>query len=186
MADREAAPRQQAGRFKDARGRPVTLLDPYALHLLRRHDVIPAEPLGQIAGRIGSGWARKQRIACLITWMLPLTVIAGTWMARWCRGIPFGTRERNAAVILAANFAVGAGIIWWWARRNRVRRVLRCMLQHLRCPHCGYDLRLLPADPEDGATVCPECGCAWKLAASGIAGSAGREGTDHNCRSSRR
>ena len=37
------------------------------------------------------------------------------------------------------------------------------MLQHRRCPHCGYDLRLLPDDCSDGATVCPECGCAWKL-----------------------
>ena len=37
------------------------------------------------------------------------------------------------------------------------------MLQHLRCPHCGYDLRLLPTDPKDGASVCPECGCAWRL-----------------------
>jgi transcription initiation factor TFIIIB Brf1 subunit/transcription initiation factor TFIIB len=37
------------------------------------------------------------------------------------------------------------------------------MLKHLRCPHCGYDLRGLAADPEDGATVCPECGCAWRL-----------------------
>ena len=33
----------------------------------------------------------------------------------------------------------------------------------LRCPHCGYDIRGLPTDPEDGATICPECGCAWQL-----------------------
>ena len=31
------------------------------------------------------------------------------------------------------------------------------------CPNCGYDLRLLPVDSVDGATVCPECGRAWKL-----------------------
>jgi hypothetical protein len=37
------------------------------------------------------------------------------------------------------------------------------MLKHRRCPHCGYDLRLLPIDSNDGATVCPECGCAWSL-----------------------
>ncbi len=27
----------------------------------------------------------------------------------------------------------------------------------------GYDLRMLPSDPADRATVCPECGHAWKL-----------------------
>jgi transcription initiation factor TFIIIB Brf1 subunit/transcription initiation factor TFIIB len=37
------------------------------------------------------------------------------------------------------------------------------MLEHRRCPHCGYDLRMLPTDPDDGSTVCPECGCAWGL-----------------------
>jgi transcription initiation factor TFIIIB Brf1 subunit/transcription initiation factor TFIIB len=37
------------------------------------------------------------------------------------------------------------------------------MLKHRRCPHCGYDIRGLPVDPQDGATVCPECGCAWEL-----------------------
>ena len=37
------------------------------------------------------------------------------------------------------------------------------MLAQRRCPHCGYDLRLLPVDPEDAATIRPECGSAWKL-----------------------
>ena len=37
------------------------------------------------------------------------------------------------------------------------------MLKHLRCPHCGYDIRGLPTAPEDVATECPECGCAWRL-----------------------
>jgi hypothetical protein len=163
MNEKKSPPLQQAGRFKDARGKPVTLLDPYALNLLRRHDVIPAEPLDEIARGIGSGWARKHQIACLIAWMLPLTVIAITWIAKWCRGATFGTFERNIGTILLANYAIGVCIIWWWAGRNRVKRVCRVMLKHLRCPHCGYDLRLLPTDPADGATVCPECGCAWRL-----------------------
>ena len=40
------------------------------------------------------------------------------------------------------------------------------MLQHRRCPHCGYDLRGLPPDPHDRAVVCPECGCAWGVEAA--------------------
>jgi len=106
MDEKESPPRQQAGRCKDARGKSVTLLDPYALNLLRRHDVIPAEPLGEIAKEIGSGWARKHQIACLIAWTLPLTVIAITWIAKWRRATPFGTLERNVGTILVANFAL--------------------------------------------------------------------------------
>jgi hypothetical protein len=56
------------------------------------------------------------------------------------------------------------------ARRARHKRIRNIMLQHLRCPHCGYDLRLLPTAPGDGATVCPECGCAWRLPPPATAG----------------
>ena len=31
-----------------------------------------------------------------------------------------------------------------------------------RCASCGYNLQKLPA-AEDGCTICPECGAAWKL-----------------------
>ena len=40
---------------------------------------------------------------------------------------------------------------------------LATWIEHLRCPYCGYDIRGLPVDPSDGATVCPECGCAWRV-----------------------
>jgi hypothetical protein len=57
-------------------------------------------------------------------------------------------------------FAIGAVQFWRSGRRARAERVCATMLRHLRCPHCGYDIRGLPTAPEDGATVCPECGCA--------------------------
>lgn len=47
-----------------------------------------------------------------------------------------------------------------------IRRILwRALMDHgiPCCASCGYDLRLLPADPVDGVTVCPECGSGWKL-----------------------
>jgi hypothetical protein len=53
---------------------------------------------------------------------------------------------------------------WKAARRSRFSRIRRTMLEHFRCPHCGYDIRGLPTASEDGATICPECGCAWSLA----------------------
>ncbi|MHC4130085.1 MAG: hypothetical protein ACYSUA_18360 [Planctomycetota bacterium] len=42
-------------------------------------------------------------------------------------------------------------------------RVSAVLIKFRRCPHCGYSLRGLPVDPADGATVCPECACAWRL-----------------------
>ena len=51
MPDDKRARSEQLGRVKDARGRSITLLDPYVLHLMRRHNVIPAEPLRAIANR---------------------------------------------------------------------------------------------------------------------------------------
>ena len=58
---------------------------------------------------------------------------------------------------------VGPIMILFGARHVRFRRISKVMLRYLRCPHCGYDPRLLPTSPVDGATVCPECGCAWNL-----------------------
>ena len=163
MAEKHSTPTDKARRAKDARGRVVTLLDPYALHLLRRHDAIPEEVLGDLATKIGSGWPRRQRVACILSWFLPLVFIIAASVVRWTKGVPVGSLERNVAAVLLANYALGVCIIWWWARRNRMQRVCRTMLEHLRCPHCGYDLRMLAIDPKDGATVCPECGCAWRL-----------------------
>ena len=71
--------------------------------------------------------------------------------------------ERVLWPLNLAVFAFGAWQFWRSARRGRAKHICRVMLQHLRCPHCGYDIRGLPTDPEDGATLCPERGCAWRL-----------------------
>ena len=34
---------------------------------------------------------------------------------------------------------------------------------HIEGTRGHLDLRMLPVDPKDGVTVCPECGCAWRL-----------------------
>ncbi len=52
---------QRTFRITDARGRRATMLDRYALHLFRRHDIIPAEPLAALAQEIGSGLSLKHR-----------------------------------------------------------------------------------------------------------------------------
>ena len=173
MADKSPSSIQKRGCFKDARGRVVTLLDPYAMHLLRRHDAIPEEVLGELAAEIGSGWPRRQRIAWILANGLPLVVIVATAVVHWSKGAVVGSSDRNIAVVLLASYALGACIVWWWARRNRLQRVCRTMLEYLRCPHCGYDIRGLPTAPEDGATICPECGYAWRLGQTETAGDRG-------------
>jgi hypothetical protein len=54
-------------------------------------------------------------------------------------------------------------VAWYSAKLRRFDKIAAAMLKYLRCPHCGYDLRMLPTGREDGATICPECGCAWRL-----------------------
>lgn len=157
--------RRNPAQVTDARGRRVALLDPYTLWLARRHDMIPAEALGAIAREIGFGLVRGQRV------LFAVSVV--------CLGIVLvAVAERGVEMLLHETFSLlglmrtaslfttvwaGPLVFWLGARRIRLQRTRRTMLKHLRCPHCGYDLRLLPTDPVDGATVCPECGCAWRL-----------------------
>lgn len=37
-----------------------------------------------------------------------------------------------------------------------------CLVAINRCASCGYNLQKLPT-ADDGCTICPECGAAWKL-----------------------
>ena len=63
-----------------------------------------------------------------------------------------------------------AGFVWMEGKNAMRMRSLRVLLAHRRCAHCGYDLSRSERDPADGATVCPECGCAWNLDESASAG----------------
>jgi hypothetical protein len=164
MAEAARSERRRVIRAEDARGRPVTLLDPYELNLLRRHDVIPAETLQLIADKVGFGlpkWQHRGYIACVLIF---LACIAFLIVWKLIRRSGIDTLER---VLWPANlvvFAIGAVQFWRSGRRARAKHICAIMLEHLRCPHCGYDIRSLPADPADHTTVCPECGCAWQIA----------------------
>lgn len=66
-------------------------------------------------------------------------------------------------VIITACAQVG-----WRARLRRLHPQIRStMINHDRCPACGYLLTTLQPD-EDGCTVCPECGAAWRLKGAGL------------------
>lgn len=141
----------------------MTLLDPYALNLLRRHDVIPSDALALIADEVGFGlpkWQRRGYIACVLAFSACIVFLVIWKMVRrsGVDALEYVLWPTNLGV-----FALGAVKFWQSAHGARAKRVLAVMLKHLRCPSCGYDIRGLPTDPKDGATVCPECGCAWRL-----------------------
>jgi len=140
------------------------MLDPYALHLLGRDEGIPKDTLARIAKEVGRAHSRSTQFWMLfVLWMIfALGLI-----------LPFAMMVREGQTPDLRHFLPGSlgglllpWVLWEGEKRRCYRRALEVMLRHSRCPHCGYDLRLLPTDPADGATVCPECGCAWRLPGS--------------------
>jgi hypothetical protein len=152
-------------RIRDDRGRKVTQLDPVSMHVLRQSDVIDTETLHQMKAEIGVGWPRLVRLAFFVA-------IAFIGICLVAIGVFFFTDVVFGGGNLGA-FAerlwylvptpICPLMIWFVSAQVRFKRIRSVMIGHGRCPHCGYDLAHLPADPTDGATVCPECGCAWKL-----------------------
>lgn len=146
--------------IKDARGRTVTQLDPVAMHLLRKHDIIEPEVLAVIAREPGVRIAGKER-AALIVGVVCLLAVASLFTWSLIVGNLGGAALAKTSSLIY--FCAVPWVIWYVLKRRRFAKVTAAMLEHRRCPHCGYDLRLLPVDESDGATVCPECGCAWTL-----------------------
>lgn len=147
-------------RIKDARGRSVTQLDPVALYLLRQHDVIEADVLRAIVHEKGVNITGKERAFLVVGVVGALLVISLFTHAFFTGDLGGAPLAKSSSLVFMCSIP---WVIWHSLKRARFGKVTATMLEHLRCPHCGYDLRLLPADPADGATVCPECGCAWRL-----------------------
>jgi hypothetical protein len=159
-----------SGRIKDARGRTVNILDPYELRLLRRFDVIPADVLEPVARELGFGlptWQRRDYVASVLMFLACIVFLV-LW--KIARGTGVDAVERVLWPVNILVFAFAAMQFWRSGRRARARRAVTLMCEHRRCPHCGYDLRLLPREPNDGATQCPECGSAWLLGNDGGTG----------------
>ena len=160
MTVNDSSPRQQAGRIKDTRGRSVRQLDPVALHLLRQHNVIDADALQAIVNEKGvriTGGERAALIGGLCGALLVISLFTHALITGDIRDAPLA---KSAGLLYLCSLP---WIIWYGTKRRRFGKVAAAMLKYRRCPHCGYDLRMLPTDPDDGATICPECGCAWML-----------------------
>jgi len=143
----------------------VTQLDPVTLRLLRQHDVIPAETLGALAEAIDPGEVRKRQRGLIFGVLMAGVAYVGVFL--YFRFFGRGSWRDPVMFGFYASYLIVPPVVVYLkfrrARRARHERIRAVMLQHLRCPHCGYDIRGLNPDPEDGATVCPECGCAWLL-----------------------
>ncbi len=163
-------PRHPAGRIKDARGRKVTQLDPIALRLLRRHDVIDADALQAITNEDGvriTGWERAALIGGICGALLVISLFTHALITGDIRNARYA---KSVGLLYLCSLP---WIIWYGIKRKRFGHITVVMLRRRHCPHCGYDLRMLPVDPEDNVTVCPECGCAWRLEDSQDAGGHG-------------
>jgi hypothetical protein len=165
----------RTGHIRDARGRKVTQIDPVTMHLLRQHNVIEADVLRAIANEEGVRITSAERIPLLIGFAGALLVIGLFTFAVITGDLANAPIAKSAGLIYLCSFP---WIIWYAIKKRRFGKIAAAMLRYQRCPHCGYDLRLLPDDPTDGATVCPECGCAWKLDAVRTADVAGKTTPD--------
>lgn len=70
---------------------------------------------------------------------------------------PVGTE-----VILVVLCVVPAFVVWHFIARGAPGRMRSVLIRLGRCASCGYALTGLTSE-DDGCTVCPECGSAWKL-----------------------
>ncbi len=135
------------------------------MHLLRRFDVIDADDLRRIAADIDSEELKKRPRIALLAPIMVMVHLGGFFgyfyfFGRW--------RGWGPVLIMFVCLYVLWPFVFLYlgfrkAQRTRWERICGIMLTHLRCPHCGYNIQGLPVDPKDGATVCPECGCAWQL-----------------------
>jgi hypothetical protein len=164
MAGQPSSEAQRSFRVTDSHGRRVPMLDPYALHLLRLHDIIPAEPLALMAREIGSGLDPKMRRILII---LGVTgAFSAVIFVIFCIDMLIHQqywRLLGRVPLLLSQVWIWSLIFWLYAKRIRYKRIQAVMLKYRHCPHCGYDIHDLPTNSADGSTMCPECGCTWLL-----------------------
>ena len=172
LSEKKLLNRRNPTQIEDARGRIVSQLDPLVMNLLRRYDTIPAGALREIVKETAPGWAKWSSVVVVGFVLLAVAAVIfhlyDTTTAPNYRGWGVGT-------VISCTFQAALALFWpcviyYQVHRSALQRVGPAMLKHRRCPHCGYDIRGLPVVSEDRATICPECGCAWRLDDDEIAG----------------
>ena len=168
----KAEPRSlsRQGHITDARDRRVTQLDPVTMYVLHQQDVIEADVLRAIAHEKGveiTDWERASLIGGVVALFLVIGFFVQSVVMKDFSAAPFA---RSAALVY---FSIVPWVFWVGLKRARFGKVAAAMLKHGRCPHCGYSLQGLPADAQDSATICPECGCAWNVTSPSAGGHEG-------------
>jgi len=154
MAETKTLHLWNAWRIEDAAGHRVAPINPL-MHRLRPDGAIAPDVLrdGAEEVRIGLGrWPRWGR------WLFPVCIL-GIVMSGIAR--PIAERSSWAlwySLSIGLPGAVVCTIYWLINRAFRLHLFKQALLKYPRCPHCGYDIRVLPADAAHGATACPECG----------------------------
>ena len=164
----------------DDRNREVRLLNPFRLYLSGRDDVIERPVLKSIIDAGADGGSKKLQLSLLfaVVFFIAMALFATLPEYRATGDLKHSLREAVRSPVVY--FALGYGLLvfpWQLQTERRIRRrqFTKALLERRRCAHCGYNLDGLEADPDDGATVCPECASAWKLDDASVAGRAGDE-----------
>ena len=167
MDDRRSSELAHSGRIRDACGREVRVISPLKMHLLRRHDVIEREALDAINEDITPGFRRNFRFAIIVLVITVVLTIGGIIVDYLLEGAAawqdlYDTMGKMFPIWIPCLIG-GVVVPWIAARQVRIKRTIAALLKHHRCLHCGYDLRESPVNEADGATICPECACAWRF-----------------------
>ncbi len=143
-------------KIRDDRGRRVPLGTVWGMRVVS--TTIPEGSRQRMEAKIGSE----------LRWKYKVRVIVGGVLAYFALNIVIDTLvPGNVPSWTPGLTLVPCVVVIVWASRHFIRgRYPRIILAHGFCPACGYNLAQL--DPhEDGCTVCPECGAAWRIKASG-------------------
>jgi len=110
------------------------------------------------AGAVGTSWRYWAAIAGIVT---PSVVIQSSLNRL---GIPMAWLLILRVLVVVVTIIACLALLVVF--RQAIRHLLWRMLMDqgiLYCNSCGYDLRMLPVEPVNGATVCPECGLRQRL-----------------------
>lgn len=151
------------GGLKDAKGKPVAILDPRALQKSNAPSPIPPDTLQHINTHIAPTTASLQRLKTIRTILFYTILIAGA--AILINYIRAADEPDIAFYILipVQTFVVAymtAFILGLFSFRF-TGKIATGILKHHHCPHCGHSLAETKPDRSSRFTRCPNCSHTW-------------------------
>ncbi len=146
--------RRASRRCYDARGRAVTPADT---------QLLPQDAPAAVRKEVANSRMLSWRSLAIIAGIVAAIVLVRLGLRLWLRP-PLSWPDVGEVGAATVGLAVAYLVVAFHSRRRYEARAVRAWLELGRCAACAYPLRSIPPD-FDGATVCPECGAAWRLAA---------------------